>query len=78
MEIFGVYGLDTVLMIIFAVLYYKAAAREGASKFLWVGLSVIVSLISRILSWGPLGLILGQVALFFVIGIIRSLLSRKS
>ena len=76
MEIFGVYGLDTILLIAFAVFYYKAAERAGASKILWTGLSVIVSLVTRILSWGLLGLILGQVILFFAMGIVRSLISK--
>ena len=77
MEIFGVYGLDTILIIIFAVFFYKAAEREDASKFLWTGLSIISSLTSRILALGLLGLILGQVALFLGIGIVRALLSKK-
>ena len=77
MEIFGVYGLDTILLIVFAVFFYKAAAREGASKLVWTGLSVIVSLSARLLALGIVGLILGQVALFFAIGIVRAWLSRK-
>ena len=72
MKIFGVYGLDTLLIIIFAVLYYKAAEIEGAPKFLWTGLSIIASHAIRILSWGLLGLILSQVVLFFAMGIVRS------
>jgi len=77
MEIFGVYGLDTILIIVFAVFFYKAAEREGASRFLWTCLSIIVSLSSRILSLGLIGLILGQVALFFGIGIVRALISQR-
>jgi len=78
MEIFGVYGLDTVLWIIFAVFFYKAAAREDASKLTWTGLSLIVSFSARILALGIPGLILGQVVLFFAIGIVRAWLSRKN
>ena len=77
MEIFGVYGLDTILIIAFAVLYYKAADIENASKLLWVGLSLTVSLAIRILSLGLPWLILGQVALFFVIAVIRALLTKR-
>ena len=77
MEIFGVYGLDTILIIVFAVLYYKAADIENASKLLWVGLSLIVSFGARILSLGLLGLILAQVALFGTIAVVRALLSKR-
>ena len=77
MEIFGVYNLHTILTIVFAIFYYKAADLEKASKFLWTGLSIVVSLGTRILGWGLLGLILGQIALLFIIGIVRCLLSRK-
>jgi len=77
MEIFGVYSLDTILIIVFAVLYYKAAGIENTSKLLWVGLSLIVSFIARILSLGLLELILGQVVLFVTIAVVRALLSKR-
>ena len=77
MEIFGAYNLHTILTIVFAIFYYKAADIEKASKLLWTGLSIVVSLGTRILGWGLLGLILGQIALLFIIGIVRWLLSRK-
>ena len=77
MEIFGVYGLDTILIIAFAVFFYKAADYENASKILWAGLSIIVSLLSRIFGFRLIGLISGQVVLFFAIAVIRSIFSRK-
>ena len=77
MEIFGAYSLHTILTIVFAIFYYKVADLERASKLLWTGLSIVVSLGTRILGWGLLGLILGQIALLFIIGIVRCLLSRK-
>ena len=77
MEIFGVYDFDTILTIVFAVFFYKAAGYENASKILWVGLSIIVSLLSRIFGFGLIGLISGQVVLFFAIAVIRSIFSRK-
>jgi hypothetical protein len=77
MEIFGVYGLDTVLWIAFAVFFYKVATREGTSKIMWTGLSLIVSFSARLLALGIPGLILSQVGLFFAIGIVRAWLSRK-
>jgi len=57
--------------------YYKAADIAEAPKLLWTGLPVIVSLASRILPWGLLGLIFGQVVLFFVIAIVRAVISNK-
>jgi hypothetical protein len=77
MEIFGVYGLDTILIIAFAVFFYKAADYENASKILWVGLSIIVSFLNRILGGGLLTLISGQVVLFFAIAVVRAVFSRK-
>ncbi len=77
MEIFGVYGLSTVLTIIFAVFYYRVAENENASRLLWVGLSVAVSFLTRILGLGLIGLVLGQAALFAGITIVRALISRN-
>jgi len=77
MEIFGVYDFDTILIIAFAVFFYKAADYENASKILWAGLSIIVSFLNRILGGGLLTLISGQVVLFFAIAVIRSIFSRK-
>ena len=77
MEIFGAYNLHTILTIVFAIFYYKAADIEKASKLLWTSLSIVVSLGTKILGWGLPGLILGQIALLFIIGIVRCLLSRK-
>ncbi len=77
MEIFGAYNLHTILTIVFAIFYYKAADIEKASKLLWTSLSIVVSLGTKILGWGLPGLILGQIALLFIIGIVRCLLSMK-
>jgi len=77
MEIFGVYDFDTIFIIAFAIFFYKAADYENASKIVWAGLSIIVSLLSRIFGFGLIGLISGQVMLFFVIAVIRSMYSRK-
>ena len=77
MEIFGVYDFDTIFIIAFAVFFYKAADYENASKILWVGLSIIVSLLSRIFGFGLIGLISGQVVQFFAIAAIRLIFSRK-
>jgi hypothetical protein len=78
MEIFGVYGFDTVFIILFAIFFYKVADIEGASRLLLAGLSLIVSFANRILGLGIPGLILGQAALFLAITLIRVWRSRKS
>ena len=77
MEIFRIYSFDTIMLIAFAVFFYKAADIEGASKLIWPILSIIVSLITRALSFELFGLILSQIALFSVITVIRPLLSKK-
>jgi predicted branched-subunit amino acid permease len=78
MEIFGVYGLDTVVIIAFAVFYYKIADIESTSKLLWTGLSIVCSLLCRILGFGLLGLVLGQIILFVAIALMRLILRRKN
>ena len=77
MEIFGVYSLDTIFIIAFAVFFYKAADYENASKIVWAGLSIIVSFLNRIFGFGLIGLISGQIVLFFAIAVIRSIFSKK-
>jgi hypothetical protein len=71
MEFFGVYGLDTIVIIACAVFYYKAAEVENASTIIWTGLSLIVSLSIRILGFGLIVLIIGQVLLYLAITIVR-------
>lgn len=78
MEIFGVYGFDTVFIILFAIFFYRVADVEGGSRLLWVGLSLVVSFASRILALGIPGLILGQALLFLAITLMRVWRSRKS
>jgi len=70
-------NFQTFFLVAFAIIFYKLAEIEKAPKFLWTGLSIIVSLIVRLLSWGVVALILGQIALFFGIGIFRAIFLKK-
>ena len=66
------YSLQFVMLLVCAVFYYKAAEMEDASGFLWSALSVGVFVVTWIvLSWGWIGCLLGQVALFTGITIVR-------
>jgi predicted branched-subunit amino acid permease len=77
MEFLGVYGLDTIVIIAFAIIYYKAAQIENASTILWTGLSIIVSLVIRIIGMGLLAIIIGQVLLYLAITLVRLLASKR-
>ncbi len=62
------------LTVVFALFYYRAGEYEGASGLLWAVMSVLVSLLCwRLLRLGWLGILLGQVVLFFGITAVRSL-----
>jgi hypothetical protein len=75
MNLFGYfYSLQFVMLVACAVFYYRAAVMEDSSGFLWSALSVLVFLLTWIvLSWGWLGCLLGQVALFAGITVVRVL-----
>jgi hypothetical protein len=63
-----------VILIVFAVFFYRAGESEGVSGALWAGLSVAISFaVWQWLRWGLFAMILGQVALFVGIGIVRML-----
>lgn len=58
--------LELILAVLCAGFYYKAADVDDAPKFLWVGLSLVVSLIAMFtLPYGVFGIMGGQVALLF-------------
>ena len=76
MGFLGVYGFDTVVIIAFAIIYYKAADIENQSTLLWTGLSIAVSLATAILGLGLIALIIGQVLLFLAITLVRLLTSK--
>ncbi|MGP8199724.1 MAG: hypothetical protein ACLQU4_09510 [Limisphaerales bacterium] len=66
------YSFQCVLMIVFAIFFYRAGEFENAPGWLWAALSVIISLaVWQWLHWGLLAMILGQVALFVGIGAFR-------
>jgi hypothetical protein len=71
------YYFAFILLVVFAIFFYRAGEFEGSSGMVWAGISVLISiLIWRWLGWGLLGMILGQIGLFVGIGIVRAL--RKS
>jgi hypothetical protein len=71
------YSFTFVLLLAYAIFFYRAGESEGSSGILWAGVSVLISVVVwRRLGWGWLGVLLGQVGLFAGITIVRS--SRKS
>jgi hypothetical protein len=60
------------LIVVFAIFFYRAAEFENESGLLWCGLSVLVSVVALFFfHWGWLGCLLGQAGLFVGIGIFR-------
>jgi len=71
------YLLSPVVLIVFAIFYYRAGESEGSSGILWAGLSMGISLLLWVvLHYGLIMMLLGQIALFLGITIIR--VARKS
>ena len=69
--------LAILLVVVFAVFFYRAAEFENESGLLWCGLSVLVSVVALFFfHWGWLGTLLGQAGLFVGITIFRMV--RKS
>jgi len=67
-----IYSYRNVAIIVSAIFFYRAAKYDGSSAFLWVVLSVVISLLLRTLfQVGAVGIILGQVGLFLGIAIFR-------
>jgi hypothetical protein len=55
-----------------AIFYYRAAESEGASAWIWCGLSALISVVTLFwLHWGWLGTFFCQLALFVGITIVR-------
>jgi hypothetical protein len=68
------YSFQFVMLLACAAFYYTAAEMEDSSGILWSALSVGVFILTWIvLSWGWLGCLLGQVALFAGITVVRVL-----
>ena len=68
------YSVHFVMLLAFAVVYYKAADIEDAPRMLWAGLSIGVYVLTwQFLGFGWLGCILGQVGLFVALTLFRML-----
>ncbi len=66
------YSWNFLLMIGFAIFYYRAGEFDDCPGLLWAALSLAISLlILKWLHWGLLGIILGQFLLFIGIGVFR-------
>jgi hypothetical protein len=62
------YSLDFVLLIVCAVVWYKAAQIENVPPWLWSGLSIFVyALMWLWLGWGILACLLGQALVVAII-----------
>jgi len=71
------YSFNFLLMVVFAIFFYRAGEFEGSPGLLWAALSVAISfLIWQWLRWGLLAMVLGQIGLFVAIGVFRVI--RKS
>ena len=68
-------GIDTytlVVIIASSIFFYRAAKYDGSSAFLWVVMSVVISLLLLTLfRLGGVGIILGQAGLFLGITFFR-------
>ena len=71
------YSFNLVLMVVFAIFFYRAGELEDSPGLLWAALSALISfLVWQWLRWGLLAMILGQIGLFVGIGVFRAI--RKS
>jgi hypothetical protein len=68
------YSFTFVLMIVFAIFFYRAGEFEGSSGLLWAILSVVISVVAwRVFRWGILGILMAQIGLFIGITVFRML-----
>ncbi len=68
----GINLFAATVIIASAIFYYRAAKYDGSSAFLWVVLSIGVSLLLHFLfGIGGVGIILGQAGLFLGITLFR-------
>jgi hypothetical protein len=64
--------LSIVIVATCAVFFWRAAEFEHASRLLWGGLSLLISVVMLYwLHWGFLGILLGQIGLYIGIAIFR-------
>ena len=66
--------LSIAFVVVFAVVYYRAAELEEIPGLLWATLSVAVSVATLFyFNWGWIGAFLGQAGLFLGIAVFRAL-----
>ena len=72
------YSFEFIVLICGAVFNYRMAILEKAPGLLWSGLSIVATLFTwLVLGWGLIGIIVGQVALFILIWLVRAILGGK-
>lgn len=73
----GLYSIHLVILVAFAVFFYRAAQMDRSPGIIWAGLSILVYLLTLLaFSWGYLGCVMGQIILFFGIAVVRVLMSK--
>ena len=66
------YSFNFILMVVFAIFFYRAGIFDDGPALLWTAISVLISLLVwQGLRWGLMAMILGQVGLFVGIGVVR-------
>ncbi len=66
------YSFNAVLLVVFAVCFYRAGVFDNGPALLWAVLSAAISLLVwQVFHWGLMGMIVGQVGLFVGIGVVR-------
>jgi hypothetical protein len=66
------YSFNFVLLVVFAVFFYRAGVFDDGPALLWAVLSILISfLFWQWLQWGLMGMILGHIGLFVGIGVVR-------
>ena len=67
------YSYTFIVLVVFAVFFYRAGEFEGSSGLVWAGLSILISVaIWRWLHGGVIAVLLGQLGLFAGITLYRS------
>jgi hypothetical protein len=66
--------LPILIIVLFAVFYHRAASFENESSLVWVGLSLLISVLTWfVFKWGMLISVLAQAGLFIGITTYRML-----
>ena len=81
MAILDITRIEIIVIVLSAVFFYVGAEIERTSKLRWGGLSILFSLISKLLSRGVIegviGVVLSQIVLFFGIMVFKLLFRKK-